>query len=600
VPDAYAAAKAINSLVMSLAAIPVYLLARRVLLPAWSVLAAVLALAIPPLLYTGMLMTENAYYPVFLGCVLLLVLVLERPTAARSFALAAALGVAYLTRAQTVALVAAAVTAPALLLLLRRQPLRALLAYRWLYGIVLAGALAVPALEVARGNSPLAALGAYRTAAERHYDTSEAARWLLYHVAHLDLMTCIAPFAALVALVATARRLEARDTAFLAAAVATIAWLTLQVALFASQPAVQRLEERNLFYVAPLLFVALLLWIERGAPRPGVALVAAAIAAALPAALPFERLIDVPATSDTFSLLPLWTVHEWGIPLDRIAVVVALGGAAIASLFALLPRGSLWVLPALALVLFALAVSPIESRLRTASVGALFQGITVPERDWVDRAVPDEEVAVLWTGRPSAFTVWENEFFSRSVGRVLHTTGPVPGALAQSQVTIDLGDGVVRDADGNAIRVPYALGEEFLDGEVVARDERKGLVVVQTDGELRARWAVVGLDADGWAGQTLRYRRWDCSGGTLFATLESDASLFPEPQVVTAVSGDGAEQAIVQPTGLTQLSIPLRPTDGVCNVVFTAARTRVPATVQPGSTDTRHLGVRYLGFDVVG
>src|SRR5205823_7940406 len=70
VPDAYEAAKAINSVLMSLAAIPAYLLARRVLPKPPALFAAVLSLALPSLLYTGNLMTENAFYPIFL-CVAL-------------------------------------------------------------------------------------------------------------------------------------------------------------------------------------------------------------------------------------------------------------------------------------------------------------------------------------------------------------------------------------------------------------------------------------------------------------------------------------------------------------------------------------------------
>ena len=46
-PDAYAAARTINAVVMSLAAIPAYAIARRVLPFRWAILAAVLAVAVP-------------------------------------------------------------------------------------------------------------------------------------------------------------------------------------------------------------------------------------------------------------------------------------------------------------------------------------------------------------------------------------------------------------------------------------------------------------------------------------------------------------------------------------------------------------------------
>ena len=57
VPQAYAAAKAINSVAISLAAVPAYLLARRVLSRPYAIAAAVLTVSVPSMLYAGMLMT---------------------------------------------------------------------------------------------------------------------------------------------------------------------------------------------------------------------------------------------------------------------------------------------------------------------------------------------------------------------------------------------------------------------------------------------------------------------------------------------------------------------------------------------------------------
>src|SRR5262249_47180848 len=53
VPAAYTAAKAINAVIMSLAAVPVYLLARRLAGRALALAAAVLALALPGMAYTS-------------------------------------------------------------------------------------------------------------------------------------------------------------------------------------------------------------------------------------------------------------------------------------------------------------------------------------------------------------------------------------------------------------------------------------------------------------------------------------------------------------------------------------------------------------------
>ena len=108
---AYAAAKAINAFVMSLAAIPVYLIARR-LVPVWlALVAATLALAIPSFLYTGTILTENAFYPAFAAAAFGMFAALERPTPWRQLGALALIGVAFLIRAQAVSLGAAFLTA---------------------------------------------------------------------------------------------------------------------------------------------------------------------------------------------------------------------------------------------------------------------------------------------------------------------------------------------------------------------------------------------------------------------------------------------------------------------------------------------------------
>src|SRR5438270_4714791 len=218
VPQAYAAAKTINSVLMSLTAVPAYFLARRVVTPALALLAALLAVAVPSTLYAGTMMTENAFYPIFVCAALALVLCLERPTALRQLVLLAISALAYETRPQAVALVPALATAPLLLTWWRGAPWRSLLAFRWLYGILGAAVVVVLTVELARGHSPVAALGAYETAGHQHYAVGAVLKWLLYHTAELDLYLSLLPFAALLVLALLARRLDGPGQAVVAAA----------------------------------------------------------------------------------------------------------------------------------------------------------------------------------------------------------------------------------------------------------------------------------------------------------------------------------------------------------------------------------------------
>ena len=256
IPSAYAAAKAINAAVMSLAAIPAYFLARRILGERLALAAA--GLTVRPrasgMLYTGVIMTENAFYPIFLLTALVLVAMLERPTARRQLGLLVLCALAFETRAQAVALIAAAATAPLLLGLVERRGLRGTIRpFAWFYGLLAAGAVLAVAAEGVRGRSPVALLGAYQAAASTSYTVRGILRFVVYHWAGLDLAIGVLPFAALLALWLAPRRPTPQARAFAVASLAISVWLVVEVAAFASANYVDRIEERNMFYLpAPL------------------------------------------------------------------------------------------------------------------------------------------------------------------------------------------------------------------------------------------------------------------------------------------------------------------------------------------------------------
>jgi len=588
-PDAYAAVKALNAVVMSLAAVPAYLLARRVLPTGLSLLAALLAVAVPSLVYTGTVMTENLFYPAFLLAAWALVRMLERPTAATQLLALGLAGAAALIRVQAVALVLAALTAPLLL----RRPLRP---FAPLYGVALGGAALLVLAQLARGGSPASLLGAYKVVGESDYDLGQVARFLVWHVAELDLYLGVFPVVAFVLLVVRARSLDEPARAFLAATGALAFWVLLVVSAFASQFASNRIQERNMFFLAPLFLIALLVWVERGAPRPRIAATAAALAAgALPAVIPFERFIETGAKSDTLMLLPLWELQD-RIGLDRVDEVVLLVGLLAAAAFLLVPREWATALPLAVLAYFALAFPAIQlaepNGLERASAGALFQGIRAEHRDWIDRAVPDgAEVALVWTGRPDRFTVNLNEFFSKSVGPVYVTGEGVPGALPETRVEIDPETGRFDPP----VRARYAVvdGSIAPAGTVLARDEGWGLALWELEGgELLSTTSVEGLyPNDTWSGPEVTWRRLRCEGGTLTVALASDPSLFDDEQVVTALSGaDTVRSARFGPTEQVTLVVPLVPQDGTCRVRFRVARTAVPPD------DPRRLGAHF-SFD---
>jgi glycosyltransferase involved in cell wall biosynthesis len=601
VPDAYAAAKTIDAIVMSLTAIPAYFLARRVVPARASLVAAALAVAVPSMAYTGTLMTENAFYPLFVTTALAFVMTLERPTLARYAFLLVSFLLTFLTRTQAVAVIPALATAPLLLAWFDRRPLRiAVREFKFLYAGLGAAVVLVLAVQLARGKSPYGVLGQYGATGHAHYHANDVLRWLLYHVAELDLYLGVIPFAALLLLLAIARSLDRPLRVFVAAAVPLTFWLALEVAAFASVLSL-RVEERNLFYVAPLFLIALLAWIERGLPRATSAVaICAVIAAALPGALPYHKLIATSAESDTLALLPLWWLQEGITSISTIPVIVVAAAALLGVAFLTLPSRYAYALPVIVLAWFVFTTERVEffdHGFAKASVGALFQGQTTKHRDWVDRAVGrNADVAFLYSGiepTQQPLTLWENEFFNRSIGPVYDLRGRSMGGLPETKV--ERRAGVLTLADGHAVSHRYVLTDTPvpLVGTPVARDVVRGMVLLRTGGPLRL-YRVTGLyPRDTWSGRRVVFTEPRCDGGSVTVGLASDPNLFHRPQTVTA----GSARVTFAPAEAARLTVPLhRRPDGTCRVVFRVSPTAVPAHVVPGSRDTRVLGAHFTSF----
>jgi hypothetical protein len=601
-PDAYAAVKTLNALYMSLAAIPAYLLARRMLGKGLSLVAALLAVALPSFAYTGTVMTENVFYPLFLTTALLFVLMLERPTRWHQLLLLGSLGILFATRVQAVAFVPALVVAPALAAWFGRQPLRpAYTRLKLLYGLLAVGAVLVLVAQVGRGRSLTDLLGAYAVVGERSYDPGTVAKYFLYHLAELDLYLGVLPFAALVLLLLVARRLDAAVAPFLAVALSVSVTIVLVVAAFASVFA-SRIQERNTFVVAPFFLIALLVLVDRGVPRrTWLAGGVAAAAALLPLAIPFEQFINDSAISDTLVFLPIWDAFG-SLLFDSIDWTVFVAGAIAAALLVLVPRRWALVLPAVTLVFFAVVSWNVwkgEYGFATArvSAGALFNGTRLGDRDWIDRNVPEGSSAgIVWTGVTDRFVVNQNEFFNRRLGPIFYTNNPTPGLLAETKVMVDEKTGEIRTATGERVDVPYLITEDVISPDGVALEHdpvgvtlwkvRQPLVVTKTD--LKGRYD------DTWSGKTVTWTRERCRGGTLIVSVSSDPKLFDDDQDITAeIDGEVVRRISVEPAGSAQLHVPLRPDDeGTCRVVFRVATTKVP-----GDGDNRELGAHFNGFD---
>ena len=415
--------------------------------PSWALAAASLTLLLPALAFTGLVMSETLFFVVTTWALWALARTLERPTLGRQAVLAIAVAAAVSTRLQAIVLVPAIVAAVALAAVFARsrEPLRR---FAPTFALLAAGAVAWVAFRAVEGGSWQEVLGAYATVAEQEYSFGLAAKYVAWHVADVFLLVLGVPLLALTAVAVPAlrgREADAAVRAFLSVAIAYVALLVVEVGVFASR-FVGHLAERQLVTAAPPLFLALALWLHRGAPRPQPWTSVAAVLVAVPVVLlPVGELVIPEAAPDGFLTIPLARLASW--TSDGAMEAVYVGGAALVLLlFVLLPRR--WA-PALlaavavglvgASVVVASEVSELSRRERQRVFGA-------GDPRWIDRAA-DGPVSFLWVGERFWPAVWEHLFWNRRIGEVLRLPDQeMPGPVPQRPVAPRF-DGVVYDTD---------------------------------------------------------------------------------------------------------------------------------------------------------
>jgi hypothetical protein len=387
---------------------------------------------------------------------------------------------------------------------------------------------------------------------------------------------------------------------FAAVGLSASVWLLLEVAAFATTGYGHQIQERNLFYLEPLLLIALVAWAGGTLPWSRTLTGAAAlVAAALPGVVPYASFLGPNEVANAFGLLPLWRAVDRGnVAASHLTECVVLAALVGGLLFLLLPRRLALVAPAVVLLYLAAANSPVVGKIHQTSTESRYGGIQAPQRDWIDRAVGTTKprVASIWTGAPGVnfVSLWDNEFFNRSVGPVYNLHGP-PDGLPQETITIDPRNAVARDPSGKPVSAQYVLTDKSLKvaGRVIASDPGLGMMLYRVGGPIRLIVRELdGVYPDLWSGPTAGYTRYPCVRGTLWVVLAGYAKLEPRPVTVVARSAGRVLTTVVPPGGRRTVAIPLRPTNKLCQVAFSISPTVIPAQVL-GGADKRELGILF-------
>jgi hypothetical protein len=383
--EALAVVKVMNALAMALAAVPAYLLARRVLPRGWGLGVAALSVAVPWTAYSALTLTESLFYPVFVAYAAVLAWTLERPVWHRQAAMLAMLAV--LVGIRTQGLAVALGTVVAILLYGALGGGGATILRRFLPTLaVFAAFLAVGVAAKAAGIAlPTGTYGAVFDSLSRF---GGMLKWGAWSIASFELSLGVVALAAFPLALRTMLRATARPPERSTGTVALTLSLSLlaSVALLSAGPyGLGRLHERSLFYAAPLLLTCLAYWLWRGLERPrwlslGSALAMLALAAALPRDVVFDtNPVDLPSSAFFRAL----DAQVPGVHFRFWAVAIAAAGA---GTFLLAKR------PLFPIVTVVLAFAAVTARVDYADTLSDGQARGL---SWVDHSLPAGASATL-------------------------------------------------------------------------------------------------------------------------------------------------------------------------------------------------------------
>jgi hypothetical protein len=515
---AYRLTQGLNALAMSLAAIPVYLLCRRIgLTSRFGIGAAAVAIAFPDLLFSSFVLSDPIAYPLVLTAVWLGVRALELRTARAQVVFVLVSGLAAFARIQYVVLPVA--FAGAALLLDRRRvkaywPTVAMLA---LPGIAVAG------LGVSR------VLGYYSLVAHQRVPVLSALKWAAIDTMMLAYSAgwILVPGALLGLAYALVRPRLRAEHAFGAFTLCFGVLLFVEAAIYAARGST-RYQERYLFMLLPLVAPLFGLYVSRGWPRRSAMALVAAGMLVLASRVPLSGFTvadnkqDSPFLFAVFKLERMTTVAN-----GSLAVAVAAGVLSV--LGVVLARRRLGAAVALALTICAGAAASVGafSFDRANDNGYRTQQLS-RDLTWIDRAGLDHVTLVQTDGGDRGDSL-SQLFWNGSVERITLLFGGLPiDPFGAHPIDVTKDGRLV--AGGKPLTGPLLFNTTATRPQLVeavqAASARK-FRLYRPAGTPRLSLLASGLYFDGWLARGGVFRVWPDGSGRARGSLTLRLSLPP-------------------------------------------------------------------------
>jgi hypothetical protein len=500
----------LGSLAMSLAAVPVFLLARRLGLGQGVALGvAALAVAVPDMLYASWIVAEPFAYPLALGAVCAGTIALATPRRRTQLAFLVLAGLATFTRTQFVVLPLCFLGA-ILVVGFRERRVRQALREQ---ALVL-GAFALPVLGLLVAG-PHRALGIYSAVLDLDALTPELGKWFGADAMVLAYVSgwVLVPGSVLGLVLILLRPRSRTELAFAALGGLVAAAVVLEAAVYGVRG--DRLHERYVFYAVPLVGLLFALYARRGWPhRLAHALLAASLVA-ISAQVPLSGF----AAADGKTNSPLLFATAY---LERRLQDVGLASLLVAAAVAVLS-----LVVALATVrgrATAIALGLALALTTTAYTGAVLFGLGNARavRESVLPADPSfvdhsgvGDVALLQTRHSNRGLAMESLFWNRSVDRAyLLPDGAAPDTFETTRLTV-APDGALLAA-GRPVTLPL-LADRYSDTLRLrgARELGKSPAYRLVAGGAAQRLALYapGRYEDGWLAERGSFQLWPASIG---------------------------------------------------------------------------------------
>jgi hypothetical protein len=610
---AYGAVKTFNSLVMTAAMFPTYALARMLMPRPYALLAAIGSVLAPFFIYSAMVMQEPVAYF----------------TAALSFYVAARV-LATPTRWSIAAAVALAVVAPFVrdeLIVVPAIMVAALGIQYVCFGggrTYLANAsngrrvaLAVGAVVAALLCLVVARAGASQVeiAFARPGTMLRQARWAWgATIVGLGVLPAVIGIAMVVP--APGIRRTRGLAAFTSVLGASLLILTLYVAVKGTYQAAtfeERIEERNLLYIAPLLTIALAHFAATRQIRVWALALAAALTAWAIASLPLN-LAGLEGDAPGLAILSRWhDDYELGVTSAHKILYGLIALSVLVGLTPLLLRRrqiATWIVVG-AFVLSIGWSTWAETAAATYSNNfsdLFYNGLPKP-LGWVDEATGGKPAVYIGQKIADPNGIWSMEFWNRSVRRVWSLDGTAPGPGPVLTPDLIATDGRLDGDPGYEYAVTDA-GLAIAGTPVVTQGATK---VVRIAKPLRLRNSLAGVFTDGWIGSKIPadrvmadYNQFDAPSkpGVVSVTLSRKGFCGPPApghvliEVGTIALGqqkNGILGRTTQARGWTidscaERTFPIETPGGPFHV-----RVTVKPPFQPSAVDPKNFEQRYFG-----